>query len=69
MHIKRNSEKDVIAGMDILLYAVKMSLLYRRVLLDLLGVDYQIYSQNLKRIVTVWEKHIEKQKIFSVEKS
>lgn len=69
MHIKRNSEKDIIAGMDILLYAVKMSLLYRRILLDLLGIDYQIYSQNLKRIVTVWEKHIEKQKIFSVEKS
>lgn len=69
MHIKRNSEKDVIAGIDIHLYAIKMSLLYRRVLLDLLGVDYRIYSQNLKRIVTVWEKHIEQQKIFSIEKS
>jgi hypothetical protein len=69
MHIKRNSEKDVIAGIDIHLYAIKMSLLYRRVLLDLLGVDYRSYSQKLKRIVTVWEKHIEEQKIFSIEKS
>ncbi len=43
-------------GSESILYAVKLSMLYRKVLLDFIGIDYTIYSEKLKAIVSRWNK-------------
>lgn len=64
MHTKRKFKKEFVDNRyDILLYSVKMTLLYRRVLLDLLGIDYQIYSDKIKRVVGTWENYTLKNKL------
>lgn len=42
-------------GTESALYAAKLSILYRKVLLDILGVDHTLYSENLKSIVSEWD--------------
>lgn len=66
MHTKRNFTKEFITEpYDILMYSVKMNLLYRRVLLDLLGVKYPLYSGEVKRIVEEWKESKSKDKLES----
>lgn len=58
MHIKRNQGSDkYLSGEESLLYCVKLSLLYRRILLELLGVNYQQYKDSLKKTIAQWEHH------------
>lgn len=47
MHIKKN-QKDFFDGKECIKYSLKFSLLYRRILLSLLGVPYQEYKENIK---------------------
>lgn len=66
MHTKRNFKKEFITEpYDILMYSVKMNLLYRRVLLDLLGVKYPLYSGEVKRIVEEWKESKSKDQLES----
>lgn len=66
MHTKRNFTKEFITEpYDTLMYSVKMNLLYRRVLLDLLGVKYPLYSGEVKRIVEEWKESKSKDKLES----
>lgn len=53
-HIKTKANKMFLGGSESVLYAAKLSLLYRRVLLDILGIDYTVYSERLKEIVSRW---------------
>lgn len=47
MHIK-NDKKDYFNGFECVKYSMKFALLYRKILLCLLGVNNQIYDNNLK---------------------
>lgn len=51
MHIKRNRPKNCLTGAESVLYMWKLSLLYRRIILELLQVDYSQYSGKLKETV------------------
>lgn len=53
-HIKANGKKLVLGETESILYAAKLSMLYRRILLDLLGVSYDYYSEHLKENVCRW---------------
>lgn len=50
MHIKRNQKKEHFDGEYCVYYMMKISLFYRRILLDLLGVPYDMYRDNLINI-------------------
>ena len=49
MHIKRNQEgKAIVEGSECVYYLMKLSLLYRVILLNLLGIPENVYAQRLK---------------------
>ena len=52
MHIKRNQKIKYFNGNESVLYILKLSLLYRRILLDILGVDKQVYIDKLQKCVS-----------------
>ena len=56
MHIKRNANKAFNSSEKYLLYMEKMSFLYRRIIIDLLGVDFAIYRNVLTKNVECWDK-------------
>lgn len=52
MHIKRNQKIKYFDGNESVLYILKLSLLYRRILLDILGVEKQVYVDKLRKCVS-----------------
>lgn len=57
-HIKSVQNRDFLDGSESVLYCAKLSLLYRRILLDLLGVDYNCYSGHLSKAVQYWNARV-----------
>ena len=56
MHIKRNLPANkYFSGEESILYLVKLCHLYRVVLLSLLGVDYDVYKDAVKKSVGRWD--------------
>lgn len=55
-HIKSNQNKKYLDGCESVLYAKKLSFLYRNVLLHLLGVDYSLYSNAITESVSKLDK-------------
>lgn len=53
MHIKRNHKEPYFDGPESVLYSMKLVFLYRKILLSLLGVDFILYSENLKESIKV----------------
>lgn len=51
MHIKYKQKKPCFDGKECVLYSIKMSYLYRIIILKLLGIDEKAYLDNLKRKV------------------
>lgn len=56
MHIKRKYDKKCLSGKESVLYILKLSLLYRNILLSLIGIDYKSYKDNLIKCITEWEQ-------------
>lgn len=54
-HIKTNCSKLYLSAEEAVLYNAKLSVLYRHILLQLLGVNYADYSNRLKEIVQAWD--------------
>lgn len=52
MHIKRNQKIKYFDGNESVLYILKLSLLYRRILLEILGVEKQVYVDKLGKCVS-----------------
>lgn len=52
MHIKRNRKNLYFNGNESILYILKLSLLYRKILLDIIGVEKQIYTDKLQKCVS-----------------
>ena len=52
MHIKRNQKIKYFDGNESVLYILKLSLLYRRILLEILGVEKQVYVDKLRKCVS-----------------
>lgn len=52
MHIKRNQKIKYFDGNEAVLYILKLSLLYRRILLEILGVEKQVYVNKLRKCVS-----------------
>lgn len=50
MHIKRNQTRDHLNPSETRLYIMKLSLMYRSIILQLLGVDEALFHNNLVRI-------------------
>lgn len=50
-HIKTKQNREYLNAEESALYAVKMSFLYRSILLILLGVDYSLYSKAIKESI------------------
>lgn len=50
MHIKKK-QTDYFSKKDCIRYSIKFSLLYRRILLDLLDIPYEDYVANIERAV------------------
>lgn len=56
MHIKRNQPVDkFLSGEESILYLVKLYHLYRVVLISLLGIDYDVYSDKVIKSVGQWD--------------
>lgn len=53
-HIKSHTSKLFLDGSESVLYAAKLSMLYRKVLLELLGINYAFYSESLKELACKW---------------
>jgi hypothetical protein len=51
MHIKRNFEKSYFGGKDCVRYSMKFSILYRKILFDLLNIPQETYEYSLKEAV------------------
>lgn len=60
MHIKKNYNKPFFRDTENLLYLVKYSLLYRRIMLELLGISYNKYSDKIIIAVKKWEEWFDK---------
>ena len=63
MHIKREQKGVYFDGKESVLYTLKMSLLYRRVLFEVLNIDETAYRDNLLRCVSrldAWNDVLEK---------
>lgn len=56
MHIKRNYNKICFTGEESILYIVKLSFLYRNILLSILHVDYSLYREKIVNSVKKWEE-------------
>ena len=56
MHIKKNAEKGYYSSKEYVLYVVKFSFLYRRIILELLGVPYEDYINALQIAVEKCDK-------------
>lgn len=56
MHIKRKAKatKMVFTGSESVLYIWKLSLLYRRIILDLLNINYSDYRKQLNKSVKIY---------------
>ena len=52
MHIKRNQKIKYFDGNESVLYILKLNLLYRRILLEILGVEKQVYVDKLRKCVS-----------------
>lgn len=50
-HIKSNQKKVYLKGEEYLLYTIKFSYLYRHILLELLGIDYELYKDKIIKSV------------------
>lgn len=56
MHIKREQRGEYFDGKESLIYISKMSLLYRRVLFDMLNIEEEKYKDKLQKSVDVYNK-------------
>ena len=56
MHIKREQRGVYFDGKESVLYAAKMSLLYRRIMFEVLGIDEEVYKEKLVNCVTKWNE-------------
>ncbi|MCF0158885.1 MAG: hypothetical protein HUJ83_10290 [Veillonella sp.] len=54
MHAKSRQNRVYFSGEESVLYAIKFSYLYRRVLLEILGIDYSLYKTKLQDSVARW---------------
>lgn len=52
MHIKRKQEKRYFSGSESVLYILKLSLLYRKVIFELLEIEKEKYGRALKKCVS-----------------
>lgn len=52
MHIKRKYPKLFFDGKESLVYLAKFTFLYRHVLLQLLGIDYEMYKTQLTKLIS-----------------
>lgn len=50
-HIQKKNSGDYLNGKESVIYLLKLSLLYRAVLFDLLGIPYELFDANLKDFV------------------
>ena len=56
-HIKTNQKKVVLDGKESVMYLMKLSLLYRKIMFELLGVSLQTYSSKLAKQVSLIDNH------------
>lgn len=56
MHIKRKQKGLYLNGSESVLYAQKMSLLYRIILLEILGIGAEMYKKNMKKLIDSLDK-------------
>lgn len=49
MHIKRKQQKSFLNGSESILYAQKMTLLYRKIIFEILGIKEETYKNNMER--------------------
>lgn len=56
MHIKRFSKVPCLDSLEVILYAVKMYLLYRLIIFELLGIDREKYRNNLDACIASWNR-------------
>ena len=54
-HIKSKQGKRILNGSESVLYAVKLSYLYRIIILSILDIDYDGYSDKVKESVLRWD--------------
>ena len=53
MHIKRNQDRKSFFVKENIRYVMKLSLLYRRILFELLGINFQSYENRLKKAISI----------------
>lgn len=56
MHIKRKQKKMFFNGSESILYIGKMSLLYRKIMFEILGINETNYKDSLEKNVLEWDK-------------
>lgn len=56
MHIKRKYPKNYFSRQESLIYLAKYTFLYRHILLQLLGIDYEKYREHLIQCVASLDK-------------
>ena len=56
MHIKREQKGVYFNGNESVLYASKMSLLYRRIIFEVLDIDEMYYKDRLIKCVSGWDQ-------------
>lgn len=50
-HIKKKKKGNYLDGCEAILYSQKMTLLYRIILFEILGIDSSIYQDNICKLV------------------
>lgn len=57
MHIKKSQNKPYLNGAESIFYIMKISMMYRYVLLTILGIDDNIMVEQIKKITNILDTH------------
>lgn len=54
-HVKSNQDEVCLDGVQCVLYIAKLSILYRKIIFMLLGVDNVLYTDNIINAIKIWD--------------
>lgn len=55
-HVKSLQNKKCLDGVQCAFYIAKLSLIYRKMIFILIGIDTELYNENIIKAVNAWDK-------------
>ena len=55
-HVKSLQDKACLDGVQCVFYIAKLSIMYRKIIFMLIGIDTELYNENIIKAVNAWDK-------------